>query len=55
MVYLNDVQSKRKNFLWLSKLIPVAMKEVRRGQRIFRDNFDYKWIKLTDDFITRYV
>ena len=28
------------------------MKEVRRGQRIFRDNFDYKWVKITDDFIT---
>ena len=47
-----DVQINVKIFYGLSKLIPVAMKEVRRGQRIFRDNFEYKWVKITENFVT---
>ena len=47
-----DVLVKVKVFYGLSKLIPVALKEVRRGQRIYRDNFEFKWVKLTARFIT---
>ncbi len=47
-----DVLIKVKVFYGLSKLIPVALKEVRRGQRLYKDNFEYKWVKLTANFIT---
>lgn len=48
----DDVSIGVKVFYGLSKFIPVASKEVRRGQRIYRDNFEYKWVKITANFIT---